>query len=260
MSIRRINSTGRIKILRQDVRISVDEEAAGELKFNARFDLAKYRLPGDANVFIEAYRQTTFMRFAFGTVNQSGYTLDSVPHLTEFSSKDGILFRLKVTSAGTPAGMLLAQADRIPVTDEVEEPDNRIPLLPTMPAELGQEVWRVDGLDSTSGPMLQINSGIGDWKATASSVQFRSLVYPSAMSQILWYICKVEKTREMEDDEDWKSLWLQFAASLPGVGNPPLSSEDDEEWGEWIRTAVESFSRKHRFFDQYRAFLSEATE
>ena len=68
MSIRRINSTGRKKIVRGDARISVRPDPDGVLTFNAMINLADYDLPNDAHVFVEAYRQTTFMRFRHGTV------------------------------------------------------------------------------------------------------------------------------------------------------------------------------------------------
>jgi hypothetical protein len=68
MSIRRINSTGRKKIVREDARIFVRTDSDGVLTFDAVLDLTNYNLPEDACVFVEAYRQTTFMRFPHGTV------------------------------------------------------------------------------------------------------------------------------------------------------------------------------------------------
>ena len=163
--------------------------------------------------------------------------------------------RVKVTSTGDRAGVLLAKGDRIPVSDDEEQPDNRIALLPPAPAELGQETWRVD-FDGANGPLLLVNSRVGDWKAVAASPLFRSLVYPAAMRQVLWYIYKVEEIRTIDDAGDWQCRWLAFAAALPGVGDPPLTSEDDEMWKEWITEAAESFARQHQMLDHYKAFLA----
>ncbi len=257
MSIRRINSTGRKKIARGDARIAVRPDSDGVLMFDATINVTDYG-PPDAQVFVEAYRQTTFMRFAHGTVAAPQPPRDLARRLTAFATVDGLLFRVRVTSTGDPAGvLLLAEADRIPVSDNEEQPDNRIALLPPAPFDLGQETWRVD-LEGANGPLLLVNNRLGDWKAVAASPLFRSLVYPAAMRQVLWHIYKVEETRTTDDTDDWRSRWLAFAKSLPGAGDLPLTDEDDE-WERWITSAVESFSRQHQMLDRYKTFLAAET-
>jgi len=255
MSIRRVNSTGRRKILREDARIFVRPDSNGTLTFDATLDLTDYDLPNDARVFVEAYRQTSFMRFPHGTVASPQPQPNLARRLTEFTSRDGLLFRVKVTSTGDRAGVLLAEGDCIPVRDDEEQPDNRIALLPTAPADLGQESWRVD-LTGANGPLLLVNKGVGNWPAVAASPLFRSLVYPAAMRQVLWYIYKVEGIRATDDDDNWQCRWLAFATALPGIGEPPLSSNDDD-WDDWITAAVESFARQHQMLEHYTAFLAE---
>ena len=66
--IRRLNYTGRIRIRRKDIRIKVRDEG-GKLEFDADLArLADYSLPPESLVFVEAYRQTSWMRFPFGRV------------------------------------------------------------------------------------------------------------------------------------------------------------------------------------------------
>src|SRR5438045_682878 len=134
MSIRRINSTGRVKILQEDARILLRIDPEGVLAFEASLSFERYRLPGDALVFVEAYRQTTFMRFPHGTVATPRPAHDASRRLTEFPSRDALLFRVKVTSTGERLGVLLAEADRIHVSADEEQPDHRIALLPPAPA------------------------------------------------------------------------------------------------------------------------------
>jgi len=254
MSIKRINSTGRKKIVRGDALISIRPDSDGVLTFDATINLIDYGLPNDAHVFVEAYRQTTYMRFPHGTVAAPQPTGDQARRLTEFATGDGLLFRVKVTSTGDRTGVLLAEADRLPVRGDEEQPDNRIALLPPVPFDLGQETWRID-LKGADGPLLLVNSRVGDWKAVAASPLFRSLVYPAAMRQVLWNIYKVEEIRTMDDDaDDWQHRWLAFASALPGAGFPPQTSEDND-WDEWITGAVESFARLHQMLDHYKAFL-----
>jgi hypothetical protein len=257
MSIRRINSTGRKKIARGDARIVVRPDSDGVAMFDAAINVTDYGLPDDAQVFVEAYRLDTFMRFPHGTVASPQPSRALARRLTAFATVDGLLFRVKVTSTGDRAGVLLAEADRIPVSDDEEQPDNRIALLPPAPFDLGQETWRVD-LDGANGPLLLVNNRLGDWKAVAASPLFRSLVYPAAMRQVLWHIYKVEETRTTDDTDDWRCRWLAFATSLPGAGDLPLTDEDDA-WEGWIASAVESFSRQHQMLDHYKAFLVAET-
>ena len=96
--IRRFNYTDRLRIRRSDVRIVLREED-GKLEFDADLRaLADYDLPPDSLVFIEAYRQTNWMRFPFG---QLGAILPGANRvLSQFDSPDGIQFRVKVTPNG----------------------------------------------------------------------------------------------------------------------------------------------------------------
>jgi hypothetical protein len=254
MAIRRINSTGRAKILHEDVRVSVRPDRDGMLEFDAVIDIAGYGLPADASVHLEAQRQTTLMRFALGTVGAIRRPTGRDCRLTEFSDPHGLHFRLKVCAGSGRRGLLLAECDRIPVCDVSEQPDKRIALLPVAPEKLGDEVWRIDY--AVNGPLLRINDSVGDWKAVASSPAFRSLVYPAAMREILIRIWRIEKTRHLDDLTDWRCRWFAFAATLPGVGEPPCQSEDDGEWDDWINESVASFARQHGLISRFRGLLA----
>lgn len=249
MPIRRINSTGRKKILREDIQVFVHQGSDGVLTFDAILDLAEYELPPNAQVFVEAYRQSTFMRFEYGTVAAPQAPSGSTRRLTEFATKDGLLFRIKVTSIGERPGQLLADGDSIPISSDEQQPDRRIPLLPPLPYELEEEVWRIDF--AADGPLLLVNKHVGDWKAVAASPMFRSLVFPSAMRQVLRQVIVIEAIYDDDDPRSWQSRWLSFAQSL-GVGNSPAHSAEDVEKLEWIESVVAAFSRNHRFLAHYK--------
>ena len=166
MPIRRINSTGRKKLLREDVKIAVSQDSDGTLQFDATLNLADYELPLDARVYLEAYRQSTFMRFDYGTVQYPQSPAGQSRKLGEFTSKDGLLFRAKITSSGDQRGLLLAEGDQIPIESDEEKIESRIPLLPTAPEDLGQEIWCVE--IGASGPILQVSKHLQDWKAVAA--------------------------------------------------------------------------------------------
>jgi hypothetical protein len=186
------------------------------------------------------------MRFSFGTVAQPGAQDDLV--LDEFDSPEGLLFRVRVTSQIESKGLLLAEADRIrPRSAELEE-EIRMPLLTVKSSDdLDQQLFCVD---FEADPILLINSKVGDWRATARDPVFASLSYSATLREILTRILIIDEYMETEDDEDWRSQWLNFAGALPGV--PELSENSDEDTLEdWINEAVESFCRQFRMTDSF---------
>jgi hypothetical protein len=251
--IRRFNYTGRKRIDRTDAKIFVDE---APLRFRAGLQLEAYRLPADARVFVEAYRQTTRVRFDFGTV--SAITPPDDCTLTTFETQDGLLFRVKVTAAnGTAAGRLLAEADQLPPlrSDDSEEP--REPLLPVRGQDLGQEIFRVDY--SGSRPILLLNSAVGDWRALARSPSLTYLMYPHVLREILTRVIHIEHHHELEPESDWRAQWLRFASQIPGGSEPP-DGKDQDESDDWIDGIVAAFGRMHRLADRFRVFLAEGPE
>lgn len=245
MAIRRMNYTGRKKIKREDVKILLHVLPDGGLTFDAELRLKDYKLPADALVFVEAYRQTIWMRFPYGTAG----AIVPLPgrRLSEFGSPEGILFRVRITSVGDREGVMLAEADKVSarLPEDVEE--DRLPLLPVKPADLGSLVWRVDFTDD---PILLVNRNL-DWRAVTTSPAFKSLACPAAMRELLVRILKVEEHTDSEDEDDWKSKWLRFAQTLPGMSEP---EDNNDGYDDWIDAAVEALARVQRLMDQFAAF------
>ena len=178
--IRRFNYTHRIRIRRKDVRITLEEDN-GKFSFDADLSaLAGYELPPESLVFVEAYRQTNWMRFDFGQVGAIAPQKNRA--LSQFDSPEGLLFRVKVTPKGD-IHTLLAEADRIPLMRPDEAEGERIPLLPVKPQKLGEEIYRVDF--SGDRPLLLINSEAGNYTDIGRSPAFVSLVYPAVLREIL---------------------------------------------------------------------------
>ncbi len=240
MPIRTLNYTNRKRIRREDAQITIREET-GIASFDAILDLGDYQLPSDARVFVEAYRQTQYMRFAFGALRAVTNPADRVLH--NFDSPEGVLFRVKVVTGTDPHGLLLAEADQIRPRRSTDEDQNRIPLLPVVPDDsLGEEIWRLEFDEQQT--LLLINSTLGDWRAVARDHTFLSLIYPSVFRTVLWRVLHIEKHRDTEDTDDWRSRWLRFAVSLPGVSEPP-GDDHANDLDDWIGTAVNAFCRRH---------------
>jgi hypothetical protein len=252
--IRRLNYTGRVRILREDVRIVVTARDDRPATYTAELDLADYGFPDDARIYVEAYRQTSWMRFPFGTVGTLGPP--SSTDLTEFDTPEGVLFRVRITAAGDGSGKLLGEADRIRGRKTDERDEGVEPLLPVRPADLGSEVWQLEISDQ---PRLLINKDFWDWKAVATAPEFVSLVLPAVLREILRTILVEEKHFDTDDDDPY-SRWLRFTASIPGVPDIPDSKAEDDKLKEWISDAVSAFCRHRGILDRFVTFWrSEGT-
>jgi hypothetical protein len=244
---RTLNYTGRKTIYHEDASITLQPKPGGGCEFDVRLDLAEYKLPDHALVYVEAYRQTTWMRFPWGSVGK--LQSPAVRLLSEFESPDDILFRVKVV-CDDPHGQLVAEADQIRPCDPGEDNSNRLPLLPVKPEDLGEEMWKVEIEAPTT--RLLVNSSFGDVHAIALSPQFRALVYPAALRTILKQALCDRGTdgqlpSEGESDE-WQSKWIRFCQYLPGIasGVDPYDFDDLDEREEWIDEAVRAFCRRQK--------------
>lgn len=252
MGIRRLNYTGRRKINRADATFVIRERADAPPAFDATLRLGGYELPEDALVFVEAYRRTVWMRFPFGSVGRVAQPPADQCILSEFDSADNVLFRVKVTSNEGRHGVLLAEADgiRACLPEEIEQ--NLRPLLPVRPADLGDEVWKLDF--SGADVVLLIDRSVGDWRAAANLPVFRALVCTAAMRQVLTRFSRDGFGTEDEDPSDAKSRWLRFAANLSGVGDAP-EGDNDGEAEEWIDRAVAAFAQRATSRVSFSQFL-----
>lgn len=256
--IRRFNYTGRKKIAQADVPIILvgDGRVKGfDASLGALAD-GKYGLPKDARVFVEAYERTAYMRFDFGTTGAIVPPPSQERLLTEFQDSSGVRFRVKVVDC-THDAQLLAEADGIlPMTPEESE-QNKLPLLPVRPEDLGQEVWRVEFPEGVQDrPILLVNINAGDPTAIVRSPAFMSLAWPALLREILTRILVIDGHHEMDDEEDWHCLWLQYACRLLPTHEPP--PQEEEQRAQWISEVIEAFCNKLTLLAKYKESEEEA--
>lgn len=249
--LRRLNYTSRKRVPLENARVTVTESKE-VLAFETTLKLDGHGLPSGARVFVEAYRRMEWMRFDFGTVGAITAPVDR--RLTRFESPNGILFRIRIVSPdGTPAGKLLAEADRIrPVTSERKNQDRRT-LLPLQPVSLDGELFR---LDLTNDPVLLVERTLGDyWESTASSPVFQALVYPNVFRQVLATL--VDQWPDDDDVDGWQADWAAMARSIPGFEPPPPANEEESTKAAWIDARVSAFARSHRLLDLFNTAWTE---
>lgn len=252
MAIRRINYTGRRRLRLEDIQISVVSGPSGADEIDARISLTGYDLPATARVHVEAYRQTSWMRFEYGTVAHVVAPSDRV--LREFETPDGVLFRVKVSSPYGTSGLLLAEADRIRPRSPDEAEDERHSLLPVRPdPNLGDEVFRID---FSGRPLLLVNAGIPNWREAVRGPVFLSLAMPSLLREVLTRILSVEKHFDDEDLSDWRSQWIRYCLLLPGAIALPSDGEQ-ERIDDWIDEIVASFCRRVHARSHFERYWTE---
>ena len=117
-SKRRINSTGRKRIRRENIDIRMLPAQPGEvLRASAKIDLSSYKFPAEALLAIEAYHRSSGMRFDCGTIGNQ-----SIPQLLVLDQVDqsgSVLFRVKITDSDGERGLLLGSAERIQPLSEM---------------------------------------------------------------------------------------------------------------------------------------------
>lgn len=257
MAIRRLNYTGRKKIARSDAQIGITRGGAeGQAAtFVADLHFKDYSFPTDASVVIEAYRQTSLMRFDYGTV--------AFPHevdpliLRQFDVVEAVKFRVKVL-AGDGSGRLLGVADQIAPIDMDAEMASREGLLPVKPDDIGHQLWWLEF--DQAGPVLIISKRTGDWKGFARTPHFQWLVLPAVLRLILERI--VELGGEDEGDDDgWEQRWLRFVKSLPGIpSSVPLGAPETIQ-EQWIDDVCRAFAKRSRYVEKFtEALFAEPVE
>ena len=158
---RRINSTGRKRIPRDRVSVTILPVKPDEpLRATATVRLDGLGFAEDASVVLEAYQGSSAMRFELGTV--AAYSVPDPVILHDLDPGAVPLFRLKVVDNDGQAGKLLGAAERLR-PDSDDTPDGRESLFPVRFVELRDEVWKLQ-IDA-AGPCMLLNFGIPTLKA-----------------------------------------------------------------------------------------------
>lgn len=238
--IQRVNLTGRRRLTGREVAISLEE--GPPRAFQAVLDLTGLNVPGQAQIYIEAYSRAgfQFQRFDFGTADNPGPT---VPTILSGVTSDLLLFRVKVVDRTDHCGRLLAVADRIVAQQADSTTDQNDSLLPVKYDDhLGELVWRLTFDDS--GPVLELNRQVVSKDHASNDAVFRALVYPAVLEAIL----RRAATLGQDLDADWAEPWLQYGSQMARRA-PPVSGDHDDPDAEletWVAEAVAGFTRAHR--------------
>lgn len=246
--IRTFNYTGRKKIERQHVRISLRPNRK-PLEFDAEMELGSYGFPPDADVVVEAYYKTAaaHMRFSFGRVADLAPPGDR--RLTEIDGEI-VFFRVIVVDRSQGAPRIVGVAENLQPGEDQLSSGSRFNLLPVNFIDLGDEVWNLT-LDPR--PILEINQAIAGIRDLAHHPLFFGCVYPEVVRRVLNAIA----ADGIDDDvqTQWKAMWLRYAKALADAPD----TVDPDEIRDWIEEVVDRFSSSHRVREQFAGALAQVT-
>lgn len=252
--IRKFNYTGRKKLKRQRVDISVADERPYK-SFTATLDLKGLGLSDDAKVYIEPYYKSSFMRFHFGTVANPHTPENTI--LTDIPSTSIIRFRVKVVDETTKLGRIIRVADKIKPKN-LEESGNRMSILHIdWDKDLDQQIFRITFPDNDY-PRLEINKRIENAKELVKSDPiFRSLVFPVAVRQVAERIALTWEEFD-EEDSSWQSTWLKFIKDVLHVNvEVEFEENNEDEISHWVEEIVAAFCRKNKFRTKFEQALNK---
>lgn len=257
MTVARLNYTGRRRIPREEVVIELSARDGATASFTVVVNLDGLDLPDDALVTAEASRRTWVQREWLGHVRDVGSSEHGPFELAGIHDAAGIKFRIKVSEADESGerGKLLAVADRLIPAATADTPQEVVSLLPVGVENLGELVWRVD-CDAGNSPVLKVSKPLG--RDLARKPYFRSLVFPSALQQILDIVRRSGTNANEFDDDDWQLDWLRFGQAL--AGPHPDDDFDEEEWDRWCANVVGQFAAKHGLQRQFATWQEGAEQ
>lgn len=248
----RLNFTGRRRIPKSNIGLRVRTANGAPVLDVLRLDLDQLRLTDDADIVIEAYRQTSYMRFGAGTVGAPSLPTGRLLH--EFEAPDAVRFRVKVVGAGDDEGKILAAADQLRASLEGDDEEPQTSLLTIVPEDLGHVLWRLDFADEE--PKLEVNKRVGDWRGFALQPTFTAFVLPEALRQIAtWTLRNLELFEE--GDGTPIAGWVAYLSEL---GHDPRDVSDAEDQELWVEDVVGHFGREHRFLNLVGALTGEVDE
>lgn len=241
--ISRINRTGRKRIHKQDIDLSLRASKSGEAPvFDLELRLAEYGFPEDALVRVEAWRSNASQHWDYGTVVRLApppaeeRTLSEVPTSARF--------RVFVVAADG-SGKLLGHA---PSLKPVQPLHSRLPLEES--DILGEEVWRVDFDGEDGNPVLLVNGAIpGVSDIVRRDPAFRALVMPQVLRAILTRMMLIDHADPQDAEGPWAD-WFEIARRylpdkeppLPPTG--PVQSSDNDHAREWVDEVVGAMAAK----------------
>src|SRR5690606_7788440 len=128
--LKRLNYTKRKKLSLSEVVVRVFPSPARPAAFDVdlHLDALRTAAAGNARIVVEAYQQSTRMRFEWGTVDAPTPPPPDERRLTDFEDWKFVLCRVKITDTTDNVGRIIAWCDRIRPRGPENQPSNDLVL------------------------------------------------------------------------------------------------------------------------------------
>ncbi|BBT18430.1 hypothetical protein WP8S17C03_44790 [Metapseudomonas otitidis] len=252
---RRFNFTGRVRIHKDDIRITIDSSNGSSI-CSVCLRLEEYSVPSDARVIVEAERGRALrLRHEWG---YAGNALSSEGGCSAFDVSsmgdlEDVRFRVLVVEPSTSRLLAAAEGVEAHSNDDIQESQRS--LLPIVMKDLYGGVWELEDMDGTPTLALDINLGTKN-ELKSSPVLFSIL--PGVVRAILVYQA-LERSDEEPDEDTGDSTsatrWLELGskwAGFPCPGNAEYRDIDD-----WAQKAVTGFCREKKLRSRLCSFMSQ---
>jgi len=241
---RHFNYTDRVRIPASKIHVEIERGEDGKYRcIVKKLDLTEHGRHAEeawkaAHVVVEARRVSMglYYKQVIGTVAETQQKKPITPiELAEFPDESEIVFRFKVVD---PDKKLLGEIDGIRTGERAET--EREPLIPLIPTDLKEELWRVDASDEAVGPRVLVNKCLPNASGLLMRDPIvRGLILPQIVRQVLMLVATTE-----QESEPWAANWISFADRL-GHSELP-NAADDEAVRDWVNDVVESFTASHK--------------
>lgn len=254
--IRKFNYTGRKKLNRQRIEISLADEKPYK-SFTATLNLEGLGLSDDAKVYIEPYHGYSIMRFPFGTV--ANPVKPENTFLTDIPSTSIVRFKIKIVDESNKLGRIIRLADKVRPKNQEEDTGNRMSILHIdWDKDLDQEIFRITFPDNGDYPRLEVNKRIENAKELLKSDDmFRALVFPVIVKEVATQIASTWDEEFNDGDDSWQSKWMKFIREYLHVDVEVDFNDEtnDDEINRWVDLVVSAFCRKNKFRNKFEQAL-----
>lgn len=256
---RRFNYTGRKKIPRDRIIVTINKNGDRVISAHVKLALQEMNLPQDAVVYVEAYERMVESRIcSLGTLNDGNVA--ATLNLFETGYRENLKFRIYVVDRVGTSGLILAHADRIKPERDID----RKAILPVAYRDIGQQIWKVIYDEPGGSPLLLLNSRIPNIETIAKNdPQFIMFVYPSVFREILTHMVFIDHVDSLSEPQvDWHRDWLTFANTIlhedppQGILSIDEKVSDKEDAEKWIHRVIEEFCN-HRI--EWSNYIHQST-
>ncbi|MFK8331864.1 hypothetical protein M2D63_017810 [Pseudomonas sp. BJa5] len=246
---RRFNFTGREKILKEDVRISINFDGCSSI-CNVHLWLGEYDIRPDASVIVEAQRGRVIrLRHSWGHAGQA-FTEEGASSNFDISAMgdpDDIRFRILVVDPDSC--QLLATAEGVDTTDREDSNTPQRSLLPIIMQDLSGGIWE---LEMGEIPTLLLDTSLGSKNDLKSSPVLHAIL-PGVIRAIL--INLAHEQEGSADDEEDLSTWLSLGKRWAGY--IPPSNSTHQEIDDWAQKATIAFCREKKLRNRLANFINQ---